>query len=34
MSGADYYEKVVLAKGIPQFKSAAGGGGGHDGHGH
>ena len=35
--GADYYEKVVLAKGIPQFKSAGGGGGGddgHDGHGH
>jgi len=33
VSGADYYEKVVLAKGVPQFKSAAGGGG-HDGHGH
>ncbi len=35
VSGADYYEKVVLAKGVPQFKSAAGSdGGGHDGHGH
>jgi protein-disulfide isomerase len=38
VSGADYYEKVVLAKGEKQFKSAAGtagaAGGGHDGHGH
>ncbi|MDB4962155.1 MAG: oxidoreductase [Myxococcales bacterium] len=40
VSGADYYEKVVLAKGEKQFKSAAGGGAkaggapGHEGHGH
>ena len=35
MAGADYYDKVVLAKGEKQFKSAVGGaGGGHDGHGH
>ena len=32
--GADYYEKVVLAKGEKAFKSAAEQGGGHDGHGH
>lgn len=25
VAGTDYYEKVVLAKGVPQFKSAAGG---------
>jgi len=38
VSGADYYDKVVLAKGEKAFKSAAGGGGGggggHEGHGH
>ncbi len=35
VAGADYYDKVVLAKGEKQFKSAVGGaGGGHDGHGH
>ena len=36
-SGADYYEKEVLAKGVQEFRSKAGGGGGatgHEGHGH